>query len=190
MITTKLELHHAIKTGNDNLVLDYLYKNVLPKIRNYITMNNGNKAEADDIFQDAVIIMYKKIKTGEALEVQNIDGLMFYICKNLWINRVSKLNKTIKLEHSEPIEDYTENALDNLLSTEKSNAFLQIFELLEDRCKQLLRLSIYHQQSMEEIAVKMQFTSTNAAKTHHYRCKQRLAELVAQDDILMSILKS
>ena len=43
---------------------------------------------------------------------------------------------------------------------------------------------------MEEIAVKMQFTSANAAKTQHYRCKQKLSELVEQDVILKSILKS
>ena len=190
MITTKVELHLAIKNGDDNLVLDYLYKNVLPKIRNYITLNNGNKAEADDIFQDAVMIMYKKIKTGEAIEVESIDGLMYYICKNLWINRVLKLNKYIKIENTDPIEDNTYNALESLMATEKNNAFLELLDLVGEKCKELLFLSIYHQLSMDEIALKMQLTSANAAKTHHYRCKQKLAEMVEQDDTLKSILKS
>jgi RNA polymerase sigma factor (sigma-70 family) len=190
MITTKIELRRAIKNGNDNLVLDYLYTNLLPKVRNYITLNKGNKQEADDIFQDAVIIMYKKIKSGEALEIQSIDALMYYICKNLWINRVTKLNKNTNVEQINPIEDNAANALENLLENEKNNAFMQLFELAGEKCKQLLLFSIYHKLSTDEIAKKMQFTSANAAKTHLYRCKQKLVELVEQDHTLKSILKS
>ena len=190
MITTKDELHCAIVSGDDDRVLDYLYKDVLPKVRNYITMNSGDRQEADDIFQDAVMIMYKKLKTGEALEVQSVDAYMLFICKNLWINRAAKLSKNIRLDRLKPIEDNTVSVLESILDTEKNNAFEKLFALVGEKCKELLIMVLYNKKSMEEIAVKMQFTSANAAKTQHYRCKQKLSELVEQDVILKSILKS
>jgi DNA-directed RNA polymerase specialized sigma24 family protein len=63
------DIHKAVLRGEDNQVLEYLYECVLPKIRTYLTNNSGNKEEADDIFQDVVINVYRKIKTKEIADI-------------------------------------------------------------------------------------------------------------------------
>ncbi len=186
----KEELSKAILNGDNNKVLNYLYKKILPLVRKYITRNNGNKDEADDVFQDAVLVMYKKIIDQKAHEIPNIDGFMLLTCKNLWINRVNKLNKLYDLEQLSAEEDTTNNGLDDILDQEKNNAFQKLFEMVGEKCKEILVLAIFNKKSMEEIAVLTNLTSANAAKTQHYRCKQRLASLVEQDVTLKTILKS
>ena len=190
MIVSNDTLKAAIINGDDNFVLSYLYKNALPKVRNYIINNNGSKEEADDIFQDSVLILYKKIKSGEVIEVDTLEGFVYFVSRNLWVNRVKKKNRITNIGVDYDIENSDQNALDEILSGEKNNAFAQLFELVGEKCKMLLIMAIYNKQSMEEIAEKMQFTSANAAKTHHYRCKQKLVELVENDVILKSLLKS
>jgi RNA polymerase sigma factor (sigma-70 family) len=189
MSPSKLELQHAIQRGDNDLVLGYLYKTALPKVRTYIVNNSGTREEADDIFQDAVMILYKKMKDGQAAEIENVDGFVYLICKNLWVNRVSKLNKNIKIDNHIDYIDQSIGILDGIISVEKNIAFEKLFEQVGEKCKQLLVLAIYNKMSMEEIAQKMDFTSSNAAKTHHYRCKQKLAELVEKDEVLKSMLK-
>lgn len=183
------DLHKAILQGKDDQVLDYLYKNVLPKVKSYIINNSGNKQEADDIFQDAVISLYKKIKTNELLEVENVEGYLYLICKNLWINRTSKLNKNTQLDALNEFEETSGDALYTIIEDEKRNAFEKLFEKVGERCKELLVNVIYNQMSMDEIAEKLNFVNANAAKTHHYRCKQKLVELIENDSILKSTLR-
>jgi RNA polymerase sigma factor (sigma-70 family) len=185
----EFDLHKAILLGKDDQVLDHLYKNVLPKVRNYVTNNKGNNHEADDIFQDAVISLYKKIKTNELLEVENVEGYLYLICKNLWINRINKLNKNTQIDALNEFEETSFDALFSIIEDEKRYAFEQLFEKVGERCKELLINVIYNQMSMDEIAEKLNFVNANAAKAHHYRCKQKLVELIENDSILKSILR-
>ena len=189
MRINNFDVHKAILKGEDNQALEYLYKNVLPKIRSYITNNNGNKEEADDIFQDVVINLYRKIKTKELSEIENIEGYIYLACKNLWVNRTNKLNKRNSLDSVQEFEETSNNALNSIIDDEKKSAFKSLINQVGERCKELLYNVIYNQLSMEEIAEKMSFANANAAKTHHYRCKQKLAELVENDSILKSTLR-
>ncbi len=183
------DIHKAILKGEDNQALEYLYKIVLPKIRSYIVNNNGNKEEADDIFQDVVISLYRKIKTNEIAELDNIEGYIYLSCKNLWINRINKLNRRSSLDTTLEFEETSNNALHSMIDNEKKSAFKSLIAQVGERCKELLYNVIYNQLNMDEIAEKMSFANANAAKTHHYRCKQKLAELVENDSILKSTLR-
>jgi len=56
----------AIRNGEDG-VLMHLYKQVLPKIKNYILKNNGSEDDAKDIFQDAVVIFYNMLSLTSSI---------------------------------------------------------------------------------------------------------------------------
>ena len=56
-------------------------------VKSYIKSNSGNDDEAKDIFQDAVIILYKKMKLNELPETTNVTSYVCFISRNLWINR-------------------------------------------------------------------------------------------------------
>jgi len=183
------DIHKAILRGEDNQVLEYLYESVLPKIRTYLTNNSGNKEEADDIFQDVVINVYRKIKTKEIADIENVEGYIYLACKNLWINRTSKLNKSNSLDTVNEFENFESDALHSMIDNEKKTAFKSLLEQVGERCKDLLFNVIYHQLTMEEIAEKMSFANANAAKAHHYRCKQKLVELLENDSVLKSTLR-
>ena len=189
MRINNFDIHKAILKGEDNQVLEYLYKYVLPKIRSYITNNNGNKEEADDIFQDVIINLYRKIKTKELSEVENIEGYIYLACKNLWITRANKLNKRSSLDLTQEFEETSNDALQAMIDNEKKLAFIKLLNQLGVRCKDLLINVIYNQLSMEEIAVKLSLANANAAKMQHYRCKQKLVEMIENDSILISTLR-
>lgn len=110
-------------------------------------------------------------------------------CKNLWVNRTNKLNKRNSLDSVQEFEETSNNALNSIIDDEKKSAFKSLINQVGERCKELLCNVIYNQLSMEEIAEKMSFANANAAKTNHYRCKQKLAELVENDSILKSTLR-
>jgi DNA-directed RNA polymerase specialized sigma24 family protein len=94
VIHSDKEILGAIGKGDDR-VLEHLYKQVLPKVKSYIARNSGNNEDARDIFQDAVVIFYKYVKTGKFDVQHDIAGFIFSVSKNLWINSAKRKNKVV-----------------------------------------------------------------------------------------------
>lgn len=186
---TDNELILALKNGNDDLVLSFLYKEVWPKVKHYIKSNKGNEDEAKDIFQDAVIIFYKKAKQDTLPENVNITAYVCLISKNLWINRIKKLNKSVEFTNEDQVEP-AEDFLSSIISEEKKNALQSLLSQIGDECQKLLKYSVYDSLSMKEICKLMGYSSENVAKTYNYRCKQKLIQLVMKNKSMISLLKA
>ena len=185
------EILNAIKNGQSGDVLNYLYQNIQPKIKAHVLQNNGDEEEAQDIFQDAVIAFYKYVRMNQFKEGNSVTGFIYSISKNLWINRVKQKNKIVgNIEKHENNFMEENDFFSQTISNERADKIQEILSQLGERCKELLTYSIYNRMTMEEISVKMGFNNANTAKTKHYKCKQRLIQLVKENTHLKEFLYS
>ncbi|HXA01740.1 MAG TPA: sigma-70 family RNA polymerase sigma factor [Cytophagaceae bacterium] len=178
----------ALKKGNDDVVLAFLYKSVLPKVKHYIKGNKGNEDEAKDIFQDAIINFYSNVKLNKIPENVNVSAYICHIAKNLWINRVKRMHKSTEMPH----EDFfrtEEDFLGNLITEEKTAAIAKLLSEIGQECQTLLKYSVYDKLSMKEICKLMGYSSENVAKNYNYRCKQKLIQLVMKNKAIESLLR-
>lgn len=180
------EILEQILNGNSNDVLHFLYENVQPKITSWILKNNGSDEEAQDIFQDAVLAFYEYVRLGKFDQDKSVDGFIFSIGRNKWINRAKQKNKVVsgseflndlnfeseEMEiEIEPIEENTLQNIENLLSK------------IGERCKELLTHSIFYNMSMQDISEALGFKNADVAKTKNYKCKKRLMKLIQEDGV-------
>jgi RNA polymerase sigma factor (sigma-70 family) len=190
MKLTYREISEAINSGDDSKVLSYLYAHLLPKVRSHITRNGGNKEEAEDIFQDSIIILYQQVIDKKLKEIENIQGFLFQTTKNLWINRAKRKNRSNSLSEREAdVQSDTPSAIDFLMTKEKQQAWDELFGMLGEKCCTIIALHLYDQKSMEEIAQVLELSGANAAKTQHYRCKQKLMDCMDERQDLKRILE-
>lgn len=192
MIKKDIEILDCIRTGNNNGALSYLYDESLAKVRQYILKNSGSKDDANDIFQDAVIILFNQVRLNKFNEAYSIDSFIYSVSRNLWIDKVRREKKFTAYESPEQFASISEgnDHLDDLISKEKTLAMKNVFNKLDEKCRQILNYVIHDKYSMKEIKEKMGYTSENVAKTTHYRCKQYLKELVKSNPALITLLKS
>lgn len=183
------EVLEAIRNGNDDQVLKYLYKELLPRVKKYIVTNSGDENDAKDIFQDAVVVFYKYVKTGKFDERNEIGAFIYSVSRNLWINLAKKRNRNVALTDQTPEIEFQGNADEELISQEREAYVVNMFSKLGETCKNLLIFITFNKLSMKELAEKMGFSSENVAKTKHYKCKQRLIELVKENESVRNILK-
>ena len=54
------ELLEGIRQHNTD-VLKFIYRSYYPQIQHLVVTNSGNDDDAQDIYQDALIVIYKKI---------------------------------------------------------------------------------------------------------------------------------
>lgn len=185
------EILQCILTGNDDRALAYLYKDILPKVRTHILKNSGSKEEADDLFQDAVIIFFQKVKEGQFNENHDVGGFIYTICKNLWIN-VSKRKKVNQkyVDHSVNSHKQDDNQLDQVINKEKENAMHELFSFLDERCRQLMKSIIYDRKSMAEICEELGYKNEKVAKASKYRCNQALIKIAKDNMELINSIRN
>jgi RNA polymerase sigma factor (sigma-70 family) len=186
---TQEKIIHAILTGQGDKVLSVLYEEILPKIKGMILKNSGDEDEVKDVFQDAVVVLYKQVRKGSFNTSEDIGGYLYVIAKHLWMKRAVKMNKNVSLDMSDLPPNLNNEVMEVYINKEKESALENVMKKVGEECQELFRLVMYERLSMKEICVRMKYSSESVAKTYHYRCKKRLAELVKKDPHCIELYK-
>lgn len=178
------EIVSAIQAGNADKELQFLYDTTQVKIRGYVLQNNGSLQEAQDIFQDAVVAFFKQVLAGKFDQSKSVDGFIYTIGRNLWINRAKRMSRMVA--NPEQLSNRQEHAESNSylhrqISAERAEKMDALLSRLGNRCKELLTHTIFYRMRMDEVAQRMGFSGANAAKTQNYKCKQKLIRLLNEN---------
>jgi RNA polymerase sigma factor (sigma-70 family) len=144
-----------------------------PVVRKHITANSGSRQEAEDIFQDALIVLFNKVKAGNFELRSGLNTYLFGVCRLLWLEELRKKDKKIsseKLAFEELAVSYIETDLEE---DNKAKQAQQAVEKLGAKCKQLLELFYFKKTSMKEIAQQLGFATEGVAKNQKYRCIEK-----------------
>ncbi|WP_158856034.1 RNA polymerase sigma factor [Lunatibacter salilacus] len=159
---------------NDSEVLRWLYKSQYPKVEQYVTANRGDSDQAKDIFQEAFVAVWKKLKSEDFIPQNGtaVTGFLYQIAKNKWLD---KLNST-KHKNTVPLETYHEVKEEENEDREFKFKHIEAsFKKLGGNCKELLTRFYFEKQSMAKIAQAFDWTEATA-RNNKYRCIQRLRE--------------
>ena len=173
------QLCSAIKANNE-LLLKKLYQDNYPKIEHLVTTNSGNEEDAQDIYQEAFLAVWRNIQLNKFIpeSENNLSGYLYQVARNKWIDqlRSRKLRTTVALDNEpsiEPIEEISEE--DN----EQIDLIKKHFNSIGDQCKSLLERFYFFKESLRKIAAHFSWTEASA-KNNKYRCLQKLRSLIHQ----------
>lgn len=170
------------KTKRDNLLnLVNKDKNLREQIYRAIMKNSGIKEDAEDCYQNGVILLDKKLREGE-YNGGAINGFFYQICYNLWRNELKK-SKTFSIENKEYNQPITnEDPADVMERNEQAKLLNDLFQKLGESCQKILQLKylIIDQYSMEDIAQKMGFKNAQIASNTLSKCRKALWQLLKE----------
>ena len=181
-IPSNSELITGIR-NHDSSILRYVYEYHYPLIEGYITNNQGSSEQARDIFQDAMIIIYKRIRANE-LELSCKFGTYLYaVCKNIWMQERKKyLKRAEKLRH-QPLEVHDPGPADDpLLQSHLTELFNKHFETLSRDCQKILSM-YFNNFSLEDIRAAMNYKDLHHTADRKYRCKKSLINRIVNDPL-------
>lgn len=159
-------------------------------MRKIIGIHAEAEEEAKDLFHDALLVFYKQVINNKYDENYPIEGYIYSVAKNQWINKVKREQKIEIVEPQFLPENELNEAIDSkIMNDEKTEVINKLFSLLEPKCSNLLTYTIFQDLSYDDIAERMGFTSENAARTAHFRCKKYLMELVKNYPVLSEMLQ-
>jgi RNA polymerase sigma factor (sigma-70 family) len=166
--------------NNNTTIINEIYSKYASKVSAMIIKNNGSSDDAADIFQEALVDIYKKAATKDFILTCPFEALLIIICKNKWITQLEK-NKKMGVTFKEP-DGYTfgVDVFKEVEIVAKHNDRRTLLESkfasLGEGCKELLQLS-WGGKAMEDVAELLKVTYGYVRKKKS-ECMGKLTELI------------
>jgi RNA polymerase sigma factor (sigma-70 family) len=163
---------------SDKKAIDTIYRQHYAMIQAFILNNSGSQDDARDIFQEAMIVLFEKARSGNFELSSQLKTYIYSVCRRLWLKKLHQMHK------------YSGN-LDNIEETVHVEEDMELhekrdtdFTLMEaamskigEPCKSLLDAYYIQKKNMQEIAANFGYTNADNAKTQKYKCLMRLKKL-------------
>ena len=164
---------------NDFKVLNKIYKKFSPSICKFVTSNNGSVDDAHDVFQDGLVVIYKKLRKNDLELTSGFHAYLFAICRFIWLRELKKKNRSnLKLDQFQHFISDIDIEKD-LCRYEKQTFFREKLNALPEDSKKVLKM-FFDKKSLKEIAEEMGY-STEYAKKKKYLAQQMLINAIKSD---------
>jgi len=173
---------------NNSAVIQSIYKQFVPKVKNYIRNNSGDDDEAQDVIQEVLITIYNQAKIKGLQLTCPFDAYFFLLCKRRWLNELKKSsNKEVTLKDDTVSIDASVQEMTSQTEVfdEKQSLFDEMFQKLGDKCREVLQLS-FVLKTMEEVAAKLNVTYGYVRKKKSL-CTGQLTEMIQQSPRFRSV---
>jgi RNA polymerase sigma factor (sigma-70 family) len=173
-------------------IINFTYREFFPLVKFLVAENGGSGEDAEDVFQDGIILLYTKISLHQLVLTSSFKTYMYSVCRNLWLQKLTKRKAVYdKLTDVDDFIDLPKDLFQEASFEEAElHRIIQIhFLALPKDCQKVLRLFIKNI-PLREIAEIMGFKTENYAKTRKYLCKQDLKKRIADDPRSQKILKN
>ncbi|MES2777150.1 MAG: RNA polymerase sigma factor [Bacteroidota bacterium] len=166
--------------SNDVLMVKKIYQAYIGKICGWILKNGGDANDADDVFQEALVSIYRRAAAGNFELTCPFEAFLFMACRNKWINMIQKTSRkgvTLTDFTGYTSADVAHDQSNDVQQHEaKEHLFKTKLAALGNACRELLNIC-YTTKSMEEVAEKMGFSYAYVRKKKS-ECMGKLTELV------------
>jgi RNA polymerase sigma factor (sigma-70 family) len=163
-------------------IIKYMYQEMFPMIRYLVVKNSGNDEDAEDVFQDGLIIVFKKIRDQQLELTSSFRTYIYSVCRNIWLQKLNKRKQFARefsdvetfIDLPDKVDQFQEEEM------EKYRLYQQHFFTLGEDCQKVLLLFM-KKLSLKDIAAEMGYKTEKYAKTRKYLCKEELKKRIIND---------
>jgi RNA polymerase sigma factor (sigma-70 family) len=168
---------------NDEPLLKELYQKCFGKIKYFVTRNHGTEEDAWDLFQEAMLSIFYKIKRQPFTLTCPFDAFIYIVCRNLWLKELRKKHPngvTLTMDMGYTIKGENDIALaeECRQQDERRKLLLEKLNELEESCRKLLQQN-WKGLTLEKVATSMNISYAYARKKKT-GCMAKLIMLIRQ----------
>ncbi len=179
------EILKGIQT-NDRRMLEYVYRQFFPMIKEYVVSNSGNDYVAWDIFQEGILVVYSKMQKGKMVLRSAFSTFFLGICKNLWLNHLNdRENKEVIAMSLKQLDNISIDEEELKVLADENLLFILIQKYMDElspECRKLLRM-ISEGYSGQEIATELGYASQSFVYNKKSRCISMILQKIKNDPI-------
>lgn len=162
---------------NDRKAVETIYKENYNMVQALVINNSGSSEDARDIFQETMIVLYEKAKSGTFELNCQIKTFVYSVSRRLWLKRLMHQNRFQISESEDELVMVEEEVDDHEQRNSEFNMMEKAMGGLGEPCRSLLEAFYLQKRTMQEIALSFGYTNAENAKTQKYKCLMRLKKL-------------
>ena len=155
--------------------LTQLYRRAFPAVRRHVARHGGTAQDAQDVFQDALVLLYEQAVGGTLVLTAAPATYLLGIGRNLWRH---ELRRRARLPQQDLPAGLEPPAAEDPEATAPAFAVLDYVEQLGEKCRRVLLDFYYFQQPLTQIAETNGYRSVRSATVQKFKCLERLRDSV------------
>lgn len=168
----------------DSEVISEIYRLFYHQIEGYVKKNKGTREDAKDLFNESLKIIY--LQGRDKLELRSsFGGYLRTICQRRWINHLKRSQRFEPDIEKQAEPQDVGNVIDSLLDQERQILFRKHFNMLPERCRQILEFSfegLNYREAAEKLKLNYSFVRRRGGE-----CTQQLIESVRKDPVFKEL---
>ena len=167
-----------LRSGDHRAALATLYTS-FPLVRQLVGQHGGNDADAQDIFQEALLVLYRNAQQPDFELTCAPSTYLYSVARYLWKDVYKKRQRETLLDEPShlPCTDVRTDLERHQEEQQRQQVLSRLLQQLGDKCKTLLQAYYYQRMSMKEIAQSFGYRSVDSAKTQKYKCIERAKKI-------------
>jgi RNA polymerase sigma factor (sigma-70 family) len=158
----------------DPAVIKSLYTAHFPTVRQFVLRNSGTVDDAQDVFQEAVTILWLNVKEGRIPPGTDLDpgGYLFRVARNKWLDTLrSAAHKHLRVVADEQVLGAAAEEGPEL--EERLQRLRTVYAKLDERCREVLDRFYHERKDLATIAAILG-VEEESIRTMKYRCMMKL----------------
>lgn len=157
-------------------LLTTLYKEGFSSVAAFVHKHGGTLPDAQDVFQEALIIYYEKVVVGSTY-IEHDSAYLFGIARHLWYQ---------KHKGAIQFEELDETILETIRSEESihpsQEKLLNILVQAGKKCMDVLKAFYYDKLSMKKLSEQFGYMSERSATVQKYKCLEKVKDKVKENN--------
>jgi RNA polymerase sigma factor (sigma-70 family) len=168
----------GIRSGDEEALVT-LYRRAEPQVRALVMRNSGGRDEAEEILQEALVILWERVRSGRYEHAARCETFLYATARNLWLRQLARRRREMPdLPDADGVAAADPDPLESMIGAEQTRLIGSALTRLGEPCRSLLLLFYWEEVPMEEIAKRMGFANAATAKSKKYQCKKALQALM------------
>jgi RNA polymerase sigma factor (sigma-70 family) len=187
------ELIAAIRMGDQlNSAIFFIYQQYSDTISSFIIANSGTAQDAEDIFQETVVIFIDLVKKDKFRGDAAVKTFLVAIARNIWLNELKKRERTgIREKRFENSRETNEMDVSQYIADrEVKQQFHEVLNKLGEPCKKILTLFYYENLSMKDMLNHLPYENEQVVRNKKYKCLQQLTGLFKQNPLIAQFVNN
>jgi RNA polymerase sigma factor (sigma-70 family) len=164
--------------NNDRKAIETIYREHYNMVQALVVNNSGTTDDAKDVFQEALVVLYQKVRSGSFELNCQLKTYVYSVCRRLWLKKLMYQNRfSLTDDHGtehvvvdEDLEEHDRRETEFTMMEKAMNS-------LGEPCKSLLDAFYLQKKNMQDIAAAFGYTNAENAKNQKYKCLMRLKKL-------------
>ena len=184
--TVQMDLVSEILKADINRPVTYMYEHYFEAVEIDIRAKGGNHQDAADIFQEAVLIVIEKIKSGKFRGDSSVRTFLLGISRNLWLHeKRSRERRNGRETEFTQHEDGQSVIGERNFNVDNSNIIKTLFEQVGELCSEILSGVYYEKLPMKELLKRFDYENEQVLRNRKSRCMKKLKALLSKNPSLL-----